>query len=383
MSGGHTSELILAFESSGEEMTLNMGPQHPSTHGVIRFIIKTDGEIMREAIPDVGYLHRAIEHIAEKCTYEGFMPYTDRVDYVCAMPANHAWALAVEKLADLSVPERAEYLRVLSDELNRISSHCIALGAMAMDIGAITPFTYILREREYVNELLEMLCGARLTYNYHRIGGVGWDMPAGWRDKVLAWCDHFEPVMDEFDRLITNNELFVRRLANLAVISADEAVSYGLVGPNLRASGVDFDVRRDVPYSIYPKLRFEVPVGRGAMGTRGDCWDRYWVRAQEWRQSVAMIRQCLAQIDGTDAEFWRPPKKLKPKGDAMARVEAARGDMSCYVVGDGGANAYRARFRTGSFNAMGIIREKSRGLMVADLVALIASLDVVAPEIDR
>jgi NADH-quinone oxidoreductase subunit D len=376
-------ELILADAATGEEMTLNMGPQHPSTHGVIRFIIKTDGEIMREAVPDVGYLHRAIEHIAEKCTYEGFMPYTDRVDYVCAMPANHAWALAVEKLAQLEVPERAEYLRVITDELNRISSHCIALGAMAMDIGAITPFTYILREREYVNELLEMICGARLTYNYHRIGGVGWDMPAGWRDKVLQWCDHFVPVMDEFDRLITNNALFVRRLANLAVIGAAEAIDYGLVGPNLRAAGVDFDVRRDVPYSIYPKLTFEVPVGRGLVGTVGDAWDRYWVRAQEWRQSVAMVRQCLAQIDGTSKEFWIQPKKLKPTGDAMARVEAARGDMSCYVVGDGGTNAYRARFRTGSFNAMGIIREKSRGLMVADLVALIASLDVVAPEIDR
>jgi NADH-quinone oxidoreductase subunit D len=376
-------ELILANEATGEEMTLNMGPQHPSTHGVIRFIIKTDGEIMREALPDIGYLHRAIEHIAEKCTYEGFMPYTDRVDYVCAMPANHAWALAVEKLAGLEVPERAEYLRVITDELNRISSHCIALGAMAMDVGAITPFTYILREREYVNELLEMICGARLTYNYHRIGGVGWDMPAGWRDKVLAWCDHFAPVMEEFDRLITNNALFVRRLANLAVIRGDEAIDYGLVGPNLRAAGVDFDVRRDVPYSIYPKLKFEVPIGRGLVGTVGDAWDRYWVRAQEWRQSVAMVRQCLEQIDATAPEFWKAPKKLKPVGDAMARVEAARGDMCCYVVGDGGANAYRARFRTGSFNAMGIIRDKSRGLMVADLVALIASLDVVAPEIDR
>ena len=376
-------ELIVANADTGEEMTLNMGPQHPSTHGVIRFIIKTDGEIMREAVPDVGYLHRAIEHIAEKCTYEGFMPYTDRVDYVCAMPANHAWALAVEKLAGLEVPARAEYLRVITDELNRISSHCIALGAMAMDIGAITPFTYILREREYVNELLEVICGARLTYNYHRVGGVGWDMPAGWRDKVLQWCDHFVPVMDEFDRLITNNALFVRRLANLAVIGAAEAIDYGLVGPNLRAAGVDFDVRRDVPYSIYPKLQFEVPIGRGLVGTVGDAWDRYWVRAQEWRQSVSMVRQCLEQIDATDKEFWKAPKKLKPTGDAMARVEAARGDMSCYVVGDGGANAYRARFRTGSFNAMGIIRDKSRGLMVADLVALLASLDVVAPEIDR
>ena len=376
------SELILATPS-GEEMTLSMGPQHPSTHGVIRFVVHTDGEVMREAIPDVGYLHRSIEHIAEKCTYEGFMPYTDRVDYVCAMTANHAWALAVEKLGGLVVPERGEYLRVISDELNRISSHCIALGATAMDIGAITPFPYILREREYVNELLEELCGARLTYNYHRIGGVGWDMPRGWRDKVLRFCDHFIPVVDEFEQLIARNQIFIERTRNLAVITAPEAKSYGLVGPNLRASGVDFDVRRDLPYSMYPKLKFQVPIGHGELGTVGDCWDRYWVRICEWRESISMVRQALDLIEGTPPAFWTPPKKLRPTGDAMARIEAARGDMSCYVVGDGGPNAYRARFRTGSFNAMGIIREKSRGLMVADLIALIASLDIVAPEIDR
>jgi NADH-quinone oxidoreductase subunit D len=378
-----SSEVVLSTVD-GHEMTLSMGPQHPSTHGVIRFIVHTDGEILREAEPDVGYLHRAIEHIAEKCTYEGFMPYTDRVDYVCAMTANHAWALAVERLAGLEVPPRGEYLRVLSDELNRISSHCIALGAMAMDLGAITPFPYALREREYVNELLEMLCGARLTYNYHRIGGVGWDMPAGWRDRVLRWVDHFEPVVDEFDRLITNNEIFVRRLANLAVISPAEAIGYGLVGGNLRASGVSFDVRRDEPYSVYPQLQFDVPVGRGTMGTVGDAWDRFAVRVEEWRQSARIIRQALDQIEATPVgQFWNRPRKLKPRGEAYARVEAARGDMGCYVVGDGTANAYRARFRTGSFNAMGIIREKSRGLMVADLIALIASLDIVAPEIDR
>jgi NADH-quinone oxidoreductase subunit D len=375
-------ELVFSNES-GEEMTLNMGPQHPSTHGVIRFIVKTDGEIMHEAIPDVGYLHRSIEHIAEKCTYEGFMPYTDRVDYVCAMTANHAWALAVEKLASLPVPERAEYLRVTTDELNRISSHCIGLGAAAMDIGALTPFQHALREREYINELLEELCGARLTYNYHRIGGVGLDMPNGWRDKVLRFCDHFEPLIDEFDRLITHNELFVQRLANLAIIDAEEAKTWGLVGANLRASGVDFDVRRDFPYSIYPQLDFEVPIGGGRVGTLGDCWDRYEVRVGEWRQSVRLVRQCLDRIEKTEKEFWIRPKRLRPTGDAMARVETARGDMSCYVVGDGTTNAYRARFRTGSFNAMGLVREKSRGLMVADLVALIASLDVVAPEIDR
>jgi NADH-quinone oxidoreductase subunit D len=377
------SELILSYDS-GQEMTLNMGPQHPSTHGVIRFIVMTDGEIMREAEPDVGYLHRSIEHIAEKCTYEGFMPYTDRVDYVAAMTANHAWAAAVEKLAALKVPERAEWLRVISDELCRISSHCIALGAMAMDIGAVTPFPYALREREYINDLFEELCGARLTFNYHRVGGVGWDMTDAWRDKCLRFLDHFEPIIDEFNRLITGNDIFIKRLSSMGVITREEAIGYGLVGPNLRASGVDFDCRRDVPYSVYPKLKFNVPVGRGEMGTVGDAWDRFWVRVEEWRESVKLLRQSLQEIEKTPkGEFWERPKKLKPKGDAQSRVEAARGEMACYVVGDGGTNAYRAHFRTGSFTAMGIIRDKSKGLMVADLVALIASLDVVAPEIDR
>ncbi|MCC6996495.1 MAG: NADH-quinone oxidoreductase subunit D [Deltaproteobacteria bacterium] len=378
------SELIINYADSGEEMTLNMGPQHPSTHGVIRFIVKTDGEIMSSAEPDVGYLHRAIEHIAEKCTYEGFMPYTDRVDYVCAMTANHAWAAAVEKLAGLEVPPRGEWLRIISDELDRISSHCIALGAMAMDIGAITPFPYALREREYINDLLEMLCGNRLTYNYHRVGGVGWDMPEGWRDKVLRFLDHFEPTIDEFNRLITNNDIFVARLANMAPITGSDAIAYGLGGPNLRASGIDYDLRRDAPYSLYSQVKFNVPVGSGQMGAVGDSWDRFWCRVEEWRESVKITRQALDAIEATPkGEFWIHPKKLKPKGDAMARVEAARGEMSCYVVGDGSANAFRARFRTGSFNAMQVIREKSKGLMVADLVALIASLDVVAPEIDR
>jgi NADH-quinone oxidoreductase subunit D len=381
------SELVFARED-GDEMVLNLGPQHPSTHGVIRFIVRTDGEVLHEAEPDVGYLHRAIEHIAEKCTYEGFMPYTDRVDYVCAMTANHAWASAVEKLAQLEVPPRAHYLRVISDELNRISSHCIALGAMSMDLGAITPFPYALREREHINDLLEELCGARLTYNYHRVGGVGWDMTDSWRDKVLRFLDHFEPVIEEFNRLITFNPIFMQRLGGLAVIGADQAIAYGLVGPNLRASGVAFDLRADLPYARYadilPRIGWQTPVGQGLAGKVGDAWDRFWVRIEEWRWSVRIVREALDQIRGTTpGEFLITPKRLRPKGDALARVEAARGDMACYVVGDGAPNAHRARFRTGSFNAMGLIRNLSRGLMVADLIALIASLDIVAPEIDR
>ncbi|MEO7328910.1 MAG: NADH-quinone oxidoreductase subunit D [Minicystis sp.] len=378
------SDVIFTNEMD-EEMTLNMGPHHPSTHGVLRFIIQSDGEIIRKAVPDVGYLHRSIEKIGERCTYPGYMPYTDRVDYVAAMFANECWASACEKLMDITVPKRAQYLRVISCELNRIASHAIALGAMAMDIGATTPFMIFLREREAINDLTEELCGARLTYNYHRIGGVSFDMPKGWSDKVKTWLDRVEPFMAEFDRLITVNDIFIKRLANVAVITAEEAVDWGLVGPNLRASGVKWDLRKDDGYSVYPELEFDVPVGRGQHGTVGDCWDRFFVRSEECKESIKILRQALVKIDEhpEDDLVGKLPKKIKPEGEAYARVESARGDMGCYVIGKGAEEPYRARFRTGSFTAMGIIEAKSPGLFLADLVALIASFDVVAPEIDR
>ena len=362
-----------------------MGPHHPSTHGVLRFIIKSDGEIIRTAIPDVGYLHRSIEKIAERNTYPGYMPYTDRVDYVAAMFANECWATACEKLMDIEVPLRAQYLRVISCELNRIASHMIALGAMAMDVGAVTPFPWVLREREYINDFIEELCGARLTYNYHRIGGVSFDMPKGWVPKVIDWMDKFEPAMEEFDRLITNNDIYIKRLANVAVITAEEAKDYGLVGANLRASGVKWDLRKEDAYSVYPEFDFDIPVGLGLVGTVGDCWDRFWLRCQECRESIKILRQAFDKIDEhpEDDIQGKLPRKLKPTGEAYARIESARGDMGCYVIGHGKEQPYRARFRTGSFTAMGIIEAKSPGLFVADLVALIASLDVVAPEIDR
>ena len=378
------SEVIFTNEMD-EEMTLNMGPHHPSTHGVLRFIIQSDGEIIRRATPDVGYLHRSIEKIGERCTYPGYMPYTDRVDYVAAMFANECWATACEKLMGIEVPPRAQYLRVISCELNRIASHMIAVGAMAMDIGATTPFMWALREREAINDFIEELCGARLTYNYHRIGGVSFDVPKGWQDKVKAWVDHFVPLMAEFDRLITVNDIYVKRLANVAVITAAEAKDWGLVGPNLRGSGVKWDLRKDDGYSVYPELEFDVPVGRGQFGTVGDCWDRFFVRVEECKESGKILQQALVKIDEhpEDDIMGKLPKKLKPEGEAYARVESARGDMGCYVIGKGAEEPYRARFRTGSFNAMGIIEAKSPGLFLADLVALIASLDVVAPEIDR
>jgi NADH-quinone oxidoreductase subunit D len=366
-----------------EEMTLNMGPQHPSTHGVLRFVVKADGEVMREAVPDVGYLHRSIEKISEKVGYHGFMPYTDRVDYVAAMFCNQGWGMVCEKLAGIEVPKRGEYCRVIAAEFNRISSHLLSVGTMVLDIGATTPFFHAFREREKINDLLEELCGARLTYNYMRIGGVAWDLPPGFVEKSLAFLDAFEPLIDEYNDLITYNTIYLGRVADVAAISREDAINYNLVGPNLRASGVKYDVRRDEPYSIYPEVEFDVPVGSGEEGTVGDCFDRYIVRIREIQESCKILRQCFKQIpDGP--VIAKVPRKFKPPaGDAYIRVESARGDMGWYAVSDGSEFPYRCKVRTGSFAAMAIIDKVSRGLMIADLVAVIASLDIVAPEVDR
>lgn len=366
-----------------EEMVLNMGPQHPSTHGVLRFIVYTDGEVMRKAVPDIGYLHRGIEKIAEQVGYHGFMPYTDRIDYVAAMTANQGYAMAVEKLAHLEVPKRAEYLRVIAAELNRISSHLIAVGALALDMGGATPFVHALRERETINNLLESLCGARLTYNYVRIGGVSYDLPDRFAEQTIAFLDHFEPLVDEFNRLITDNKIFRERLANVAVVTKEEAISFGLVGPNLRGSGFKFDIRRDEPYSVYPELEFDVPYGQGVAGTVGDCFDRYQVRIFEMLESIKIVRQCLKKIPEGPI-LGELPRKLKPKkGETYSRLESARGDLLYWVVSDGTDMPYRVHARTGSFNAMAITEKVSKGLMIADLIAVIGSFDIVAPEVDR
>ena len=376
--------ILRRVDRNNEEMILNFGPQHPSTHGVINFIVQTDGEVITRAVPDVGYLHRSLEKIGESTGWHGYMPYTDRIDYVAAMFPNEGYATAVERLTGIEVPRRAQYLRAISGELCRIASHLISVGTMAMDIGAFTPMLHGVRERETINDLIEALCGARLTYNYHRIGGVAFDLPEGWRDRTLAFLDHFDRFLVEFDRLITFNEIYIRRLANVAVIPGPMAVDYGLVGPNLRGSGVDWDVRRDLPYGAYADFEFSIPVGQGMFGTVGDSFDRYFCRVREMGESSKIVRQALEKLP--DGEIMAPKvqRNLKVEaGEALSRVESARGEMAFYVVADGTNKAYRIRARTGSFTAMGIIEPLSRGLMVADLVALIASLDVVAPEIDR
>jgi NADH-quinone oxidoreductase subunit D len=375
--------ILRRVDRDNEEMVLNFGPQHPSTHGVINFIVETDGEVLKKAIPDVGYLHRSIEKIGEIVGYPGFMPFTDRVDYVAAMFANEGYAIAVERLLKVEVPARAQWLRAISCELCRIASHLVGVGTMTMDIGAFTPMVHGLRERETINDLIEALCGARLTYNYHRIGGVAFDLPEGWRDRTLAFLDHFDKFLVEFDRLISFNQIYMKRLAGVAPITREQAISYGLVGPNLRGSGVAWDVRKDMPYGAYPSFRFDVPVGKGWAGTVGDCFDRYYVRCLEMAESSKIVRQALETLPEGEI-MAKVPRVMKPEaGESVGRVESARGELAYYVISDGTAKAHRVRARTGSFTAMSIIEDISPGLMVADLVALISSLDVVAPEIDR
>lgn len=366
-----------------EDMTINVGPQHPSTHGVLRFVVRTDGEVIKDAIPDVGYLHRSIEKIGEKCTWHGYVPYTDRADYLAAMFANQGFCMAAEKLGSTEVTRHGEFCRVIACELNRIASHLISIGTFGQDIGAVTPFLHALRERETINDLMEEICGARLTYNYIRIGGVGYDITPETCGKITAFLDHFEPIMDEYNRLLSYNKIYIERLVNVAAITKEEAFQYNLVGPNLRACGVKWDIRRDIPYSVYPELDFEIPVGNGEKGTLGDCYDRYWVRIRELEESCKILRQALKMMPKGPAISKVPRKFKPPAGEAYVRVEAPRGDMGFYVVSDGSEYPYRVRIRTGSFTAMAIIDKLSRGIMVADLIALIASLDVDAPEIDR
>jgi NADH-quinone oxidoreductase subunit D len=254
---------------------------------------------------------------------------------------------------------------------------------MAMDIGASTPFTHAIREREYINDLIEEVCGARLTFNYMRIGGVAWDLPPAWREKAIAYIDRFEPLIDEYDRLISFNKIYVERLIDVAPVTPADAIAWNLVGPNLRGSGVKFDVRRDEPYSVYPELDFDVPVGRGELGTLGDCFDRYIVRMREMKESCKIIRQCLKQLPGGPVIAKVARNFKPPAGDCYVRVESARGDMGWYVVSDGTSFPYRVKIRTGSFAAISMIQKLSKNLMIADLIAVIASLDLVAPEIDR
>lgn len=367
-----------------EEMVLNMGPQHPSTHGVLRLELVVDGEIVVDVIPHIGYLHRCFEKHAEHMTnYQQVIPYCDRMDYLASMNMDWAYALAVEKLLGLQVPDRVEYIRLIMGELQRIASHLIALGTYGLDVGAFTPFLFCFRDRERILDLFEMTCGARLLYNYIWVGGLSHDLPPGFVDKAKAFCDYFRPNIKELNDLLTYNEIFIKRTANVGILPAETAVAYGCSGPMLRGSGVDWDLRRDDPYSVYNKFEWAPQIGRGEVGTVGDCWDRYMVRVREMVQSLNIIEQALDRIPEGDVQS-AVPRRIRPDaGDAYVRTESPRGEIGFYVISDGSASPYRVKGRSPAFVNLSVAPEICKGYMIADVVAIIGSIDIVLGEVDR
>lgn len=359
---------------------VSMGPQHPSTHGVLRLMLKLDGETVLGLVPVLGYLHRGIEKLAESRTYPQIIPYTDRLDYLSSMTMNLGYVVAVERLMGIEVPRRARYLRTAVAELQRLASHLIWVGTFALDLGAITAFIYTFREREAIMDLFEALCGARLTYNYYRIGGVMADAPAGWTDRVTSYLNDQEGYLREYENLLNDNPVFRARTEGIGVISGRDAVAYGLSGPSLRGSGVAYDIRKTEPCDAYGEMVFDV-----ATSDRGDCFGRYLVRLEEMRQSMSIVRQCLRRMRDCDGEVLaKLPRVLKaPVGEVYARVESSRGDFGVFVVGDGGPKPARLRFRSPSFANLSALNHMCRGMKIADVVAILGSIDIVLGEVDR
>ncbi len=393
-----------AGEFDTERMSLSMGPSHPSTHGVLRLQMELDGEVVTKAEPVVGYLHRGDEKIAENMTYNQFVPYTDRLDYLAPLANNMAYAIAVERLAHLEVPPRCQAIRVLTAEMARISAHLMGLGAYGIDVGAWTVFLYSFTEREKLYRLFEELTGARFTTSYTRIGGVTRDVPEGWLGRVGQFCDQFLPILEETLNLLTRNKIFLDRTVGVGVISREDAIAYGLTGPNLRGSGVPMDLRKDRPYSGYEKYEFDV-----AVGSAGDCYDRYLVRGEEMRQSVRIIRQVLGDFPGgkwyaEDAKKIFGPRKDKiltsmeeliqnfmlvtegpqmPPGEVYFEAENPKGALGFYVVSRGGGVPWRLKIRAPSFCNLSILPKVCVGAMVSDVVSILGSLDFVMGECDR
>ncbi len=395
-----------------ERMVLNMGPSHPATHGVLRIVLELDGEIITKADPDVGYLHRGDEKIAENMTYTQFIPYTDRLDYLAPLANNVAYALAVEKLLGIhdKLPPRCQYIRVMCAELARISAHLLGLGAFAMDMGAVTVFLLSFTEREKIYNLAEAISGARLTTSYTRIGGVMRDMPPTWLGQCQKFCDEFIPALDDLETLLTRNRIWVDRVRNLAVITKQDAIDYGLSGPNLRGSGVEWDLRKNQPYLCYQDLEFDIPVG-----AVGDCYDRYLVRMEEMRQSTRILKQCIKKIPGgAENKSKEPvnvdngkivlPQKEKvmtrmeelihqfmlvtegmncPPGEIYFGHENPKGELGFYINSKGGGVPYRLKIRAPSFVNLSIIPKIFPGCMMSDTVAILGSLDFVMGECDR
>jgi NADH-quinone oxidoreductase subunit D len=380
--------------ASVEDMVLNMGPQHPSTHGVLRLELITDGEIVKEVIPHMGYLHRCFEKHAEALTYQQTIPFTDRLDYLASMNNSHAWVMGVERMLgiDKEIPKRVEYIRVLVCEMNRIASHLIAIGTYGIDIGAFTPFLWLFKDREHIMGMLEWASGSRMLYNYIWVGGLFYDLPVGFEERCREFIEYFRPKMAELNQLLTDNQIFISRTANVGVLPRDLAISYGCSGPMLRGSGLKWDLRRIDGYSVYPELDFEIPIGTGQMGTVGDCWDRYKVRIDEIEQSLRIMEQCLdrlqkelKRIPDFDPRA-KLPRKLTPKPqDYYVRCEGAKGELGFYFMHTDPRSEvpFRAKVRAPSFNNLSVLPEISKGVMVADLIAIFGSIDIVLGELDR
>ncbi len=385
------------------ELLLNMGPQHPSTHGVLRVVLELDGERVAKAIPDMGYLHRGVEKLAEGLHYMQVIPHTDRLDYVCAMTNNYAYVRAVEKLVGVTIPERAEYIRTIVAEVQRIVGHLFWLGTQALDIGAMTVFFWTFREREVLLDFFEQLCGARLTLNYFRIGGVDSDLTPALVDRLREFLKTFPQHVQEYDTLLQRNRIWVARTKNVAVISAEDAINFGLTGPTLRGSGVAYDVRKTEPYGVYDRVEWDVPVGKG-----GDTYDRYWIRVEEMKQSARIIEQCLDQLpDGpimADMPKVIPPAKPNvmrdmeslihhfiiftqgfkpPKGETYCATEVPKGELGFFLISDGSPRPYRMKIRSPSFVHMGAFDFMARGYLISDIITIFGTYDIVMGECDR
>ena len=390
-----SSEPLVYKESDlrTEEMVINIGPQHPATHGVLRLEVVTDGEIVVDVVPHLGYLHRCFEKHAEALSYNQVIPYTDRMDYVAAMNNEWAFVMGVEKMLDLEkeLPKRVEYIRVLVAELNRIASHFVAIGTYGLDIGAFTPFLWMMRDREHILRMLEWASGARMLYNYIWVGGLYYDLPVGFEERAKEFVDYLKPKLQESKKLLISNKIFIERTANVGVLPRDLAINYGVTGPMLRASGLQFDLRKVDGYSVYPTLDFDVPVGQGQVGTLGDCWDRNWVRYQECWESIKIIEQCVQQLLGAHkrSREFDPrafvPKKIRPKAqDYYVRAENPKGELGFYFRADGRSDQpFRCKARGPSFSNLSVLSEISKGHMLADLFAIVGSLDFVMGEVDR
>ena len=392
---------IVEFDVRTDEMLVNMGPQHPSTHGVLRLVLRTDGEIVSHVEPHIGYLHRCAEKIGENVTPRQWIPYTDRMDYLAGMNMNLGWALTVEKLLDMELPEKARNLRVLIVELGRIASHLVGMGTYGLDLGSFSPFLYAFREREKILDLFEAVCGARLTYSYITPGGATGDLPSGWIEQCETFLAELEPVISDYHTLLTTNAIFVKRAAGIGVLSAEKAASYGCTGPVLRGSGVDHDLRRDGdPYyaSMYDGYTYQVIVQKDGLypadhdypavprqAVLGDCWHRFYVRMLEVIQSMDLVRQSIDKYK-TAAGDWGIPIKVKhklPPGEVYLETEAPKGQMGFYLVSDGSAIPWRARARSSCFCNLSVTSELCRGCLLADVPAVVGSLDIVLGEIDR